>query len=489
MRKRGLTGKELAEQAGISVTAVSLILGNKYIPRGATFSKIVRVLAPTKQEYALLADSLAGDAITPESRSEPSEGGQVIAYEAKMLPSSRVGAEFESEIWRVLSAAGLVVKESARSLPYDLLIETDPKIHVLCKPNAGSSGWFDAIGRALYRKHLVPGSRAIVAVPYRGRYFDQLFDFFKEYDVVVATPDTLVDTIDQLTAPSGRNFARDIDSGIIKKMHRNSVTLVEKGKEAWGTRFIGWRADRMIYDTWEDQDLWTDPLTKKLFAPEAVLGRRIQDPLEVVRAMGAEGFSPVYEGRHVEQFVFGGEPIRWWLKRELAQAKYGRESWSGPFLVYRRISSSTNQRTCIAAILPSGSAASNSLSGLIPERVEIEAAAVVLNSFCFDYALRLRTATININPTHMRHMPVPPTSVTNSMPRVPTVCAWEHGIKQIAELKEHWESLWVANKAVAKAYGLSQDDFRHILASFPVFAKKHEEFFGFLTAKLGSEPW
>jgi bifunctional DNA-binding transcriptional regulator/antitoxin component of YhaV-PrlF toxin-antitoxin module len=30
---------------------------------------------------------------------------------------------------------------------------------------------------------------------------------------------------------------------------------------------------------------------------------------------------------------------------------------------------------------------------------------------------------------------------------------------------------------VAKAYGLSQDDFRHILASFPVFARKHPEFF------------
>ena len=86
-------------------------------------------------------------------------------------------------------------------------------------------------------------------------------------------------------------------------------------------------------------------------------------------------------------------------------------------------------------------------------------------------------------------MPVPPASVTNVLPRVPMVCAWEHGIERITELKEHWESLWIANKAVAKAYGLSQEDFRHVLGSFPVLARKHAEFFNFLTANLESESW
>ena len=62
-------------------------------------------------------------------------------------------------------------------------------------------------------------------------------------------------------------------------------------------------------------------------------------------------------------------------------------------------------------------------------------------------------------------------------------------MERITELKDHWECLWVANKAVAKAYGLSQDDFRHILASFPVFSKKQAEFFAFLTAKVDSEAW
>lgn len=279
------------------------------------------------------------------------------------------------------------------------------------------------------------------------------------------------------------------DQEIVHKMYRNNLTLAEDGKDSWGTRLISWRAHEMIFNASEDKDLWTDPAAKKFFTPESVLGRKIEAPLELLRAMQAAGFSPVYEGKHVEQFVFGTKPIRWWMKRDLTKAKYARDFFSKPFLAYRETASNTNQRTCIAAILPSGSAASHKLSGFMPERVELEAALTVLNSFCFDYALRLRTAGTNISFTYLRPMPVPPASVTNALPRVSMVCAWEFGIERITELKEQWESLWIANKAVAKAYGLSQDDFRHVLASFPVFARKHAEFFTFLTSRLAGEDW
>ena len=186
--------------------------------------------------------------------------------------------------------------------------------------------------------------------------------------------------------------------------------------------------------------------------------------------------------------MYGTKPLRSWLKRELAKAKYGCES-SDPLLVCPRITSNTDLRTCRAAVLPGGSATSTTLLGFAFERVDIEAAVVVFNSFCFDYALRLRTSGPSVRTNQMRHMPVPPASVTNLLPRVPTVCGWEYGINHITELKEHWEALWVANKAVAQAYGLSQDDFRHVLAAFPMFAKRHEEFFSFLTTRLDSEAW
>jgi hypothetical protein len=200
--------------------------------------------------------------------------------------------------------------------------------------------------------------------------------------------------------------------------------------------------------------------------------------------MAAEGFVPVYEGKHIEQFIYGIKPFRWWLKKSLAAAKHGREPLDEEVLVFRETTSNTNQRTCIAVVLPGGSSASHKLCGIIPRNVDRSAALVVLNSLCFDYALRLRTAGTIISFTYMRPMPVPPASVTNALPRVPTVCAWEHGIQHITELKEHWETLWVANKAVVKAYGLTALDFEHILDSFPVFARKCPAFHRFLRERL-----
>ena len=279
------------------------------------------------------------------------------------------------------------------------------------------------------------------------------------------------------------------DQEIVHKMYRNSVILGSDDAAGWKAELFTDFAHKFTYNAARDKDLWTDPKTGSLFSPKNVLTNPPNDTTLLIAAMVAEGFVPVYEGKHVEQFIYGIKPFRWWLKKALAKAKHGREPLDEEVLVFRETASNTNQRTCIAALLPRGSAASHTLSGVLVRGVDQVAAQTVLNSFCFDYALRLRTAGTHISFTYIRPMPVPPASVTNALPRVPTVCAWERGVERITELKEHWEALWVANKAVTKAYGLSQDDFRHVLASFPVFAKKHAEFFGFLTAKLDTEPW
>jgi hypothetical protein len=44
--------------------------------------------------------------------------------------------------------------------------------------------------------------------------------------------------------------------------------------------------------------------------------------------------------------------------------------------------------------------------------------------------------------------------------------------------------LWKANRSVAEAYGLGPDDFEHVLASFPRFARKRREFHAYLLARL-----
>jgi hypothetical protein len=116
--------------------------------------------------------------------------------------------------------------------------------------------------------------------------------------------------------------------------------------------------------------------------------------------------------------------------------------------------------------------------------VDSKNAAVVLNSFCFDYALRFRTSGSHVTYSNILPMPVPPADVVNRLPIVETRLAWESGIEQIAEDEAYWPTLWVANKAVAAAYGLDAEDVRYILTTFPVFARKRRKFMVFLEEKV-----
>ena len=186
----------------------------------------------------------------------------------------------------------------------------------------------------------------------------------------------------------------------------------------------------------------------------------------------------------MDQFLVGVKPVRWWLSVEQARKKFDREPRFERTLVFRETASNTNERTCIAAVLPEQSAASHKLTGVIVEHVDPDAAMTVLNSFCFDFALRLRTAGTNVSFTYIQPMPVPPAEVVNGLPKLETRLAWKAGIGHISEDQTFWPALWNANKAVAEAYGLNTDDFRHILDAFPGFARKRLDFHAFLRVKI-----
>lgn len=213
MRRRGLSGRQLAERAGISATAVSLILGNKFAPRKDTLSRLIWVLVPNEEERAQLLGSYTGKAPGPEGAVDLRPG--VVKYDRESTSvSPLIGrSEFDREIWRILSEGGWSPELPALASPYDLAINTTPRIYVVCKASVGISDWCEAFGRALYRQHAVSGSRAIVAVPYRGKHFEQLAEFFGKYGLPVATPDTLVDTIAESTRSSSIDSAPGVDLG------------------------------------------------------------------------------------------------------------------------------------------------------------------------------------------------------------------------------------------------------------------------------------
>ena len=274
------------------------------------------------------------------------------------------------------------------------------------------------------------------------------------------------------------------DQEIVRRMHRARPTLGSSEPGSWEARMFTDLAHMQIYNGNRDKDLWTDPKSRRLYAPDWVLPHVPSDFGETIEQMRERGFWPVFEGKHIDQFLVGIKPIRWWLSVEQAERKHGRPPRGEPTLVFRETASNTNERTCIAATLPPHSAASHKLTGMIVTKVEPELAAIVLNSLVFDYALRMRTAGTNVSFTYIHPMPVPPADKLNRLPRFKTRIAWETGIEHITEDESSWPDLWAANRSVAEAYGLGPAEFEHILSSFPGFARKRPAFHAYLRARL-----
>lgn len=276
------------------------------------------------------------------------------------------------------------------------------------------------------------------------------------------------------------------DQEIVRKMYAGRPTLGGQQPGHWGARLFTDFAHELIYNSARDKDLFTDPSSGKLWSPKLVLGTEPGDVGEAIERMQEHGFWPVFEGKHVDQFLVGVKPIRWWLSVAQAERKYRRSPRNEPTLVFRETASNTNERTCIAAVLPAACAASHKLTGAVFGGVDPAAALSVLNSFCFDYALRLRTAGTNVSFTYILPMPVPSAADVARLPKQLTRKAWEVGIDHISADQSLWPVLWEINLAVAKAYGLTTDDLSHIIDSFTVFARKRSEFRDYLRDRLTS---
>jgi len=51
-------------------------------------------------------------------------------------------------------------------------------------------------------------------------------------------------------------------------------------------------------------------------------------------------------------------------------------------------------------------------------------------------------------------------------------------------MPEYWNQLWLTNRAVADAYGLTPEDFEYILSTFRVFARKRPDFLAYLQQRV-----
>jgi len=263
--------------------------------------------------------------------------------------------------------------------------------------------------------------------------------------------------------------------------------LGAQGPGTWNAKFY------REFDMTNDRDLWTDPKTSKLYNPRQILGPipgTTSDPPfydpnawpEIRSRMAEKGFWPLYEGKHIDQFVVDVKPVERWVNLHAAEKKNGKPPSPGRKLVFRDIARNTDARTCIATVLPERSCSGNTLATLEVAAIDQLVAVAVMNSFAFDFLTRLRTAGTHLNWTYVSRVAVLALADCRAIPAIETVSAG--GADPLERDQRYFEAVWQANWAVAKAYGLTQEDLAHILSTFPVFARKQPRLQGFIADNL-----
>jgi hypothetical protein len=197
----------------------------------------------------------------------------------------------------------------------------------------------------------------------------------------------------------------------------------------------------------------------------------------------------------IHQFTHEFAAPRYWVdEREGRQAILGRTPDEGQRLDYqtyrlgfRDVASSTNERTMIATIIPPNVFAGNTLAvskeGM--SGAEMLFVASCLSSFTFDAMIRKRV-TSHCNFFYVYGMPVPRLTagqkyfsdiVTRAAKLICTTPEFDE-LAQSAGLGSHADGVTDAveraqlraelDGMVAHLYGLTKDDFAHILSTFPL---------------------
>ena len=215
----------------------------------------------------------------------------------------------------------------------------------------------------------------------------------------------------------------------------------------------------------------------------------------------APGRLPLYEGKVIWQFDHRLAEPRYWVDETDGRQKIlGRQKDRGQILGYqnyrmgfRDVSANTNERSAIAAVLPQGIFAGNTLPVHAPiahaamSSEELLVFVAIFNSFVFDWLIR-KKITNHLNFFYVFQMPVPRlrehdelfepimersgrlTCISpefDDLAKKVGIRSYTEGITDAtgrAELRAELDGL------IAHLYGLTEEEFAHILSTFPLVA-------------------
>ncbi|WP_030587532.1 Eco57I restriction-modification methylase domain-containing protein [Streptomyces anulatus] len=232
---------------------------------------------------------------------------------------------------------------------------------------------------------------------------------------------------------------------------------------------------------------------------------------------GEDEMLPLYEGRMGHQYShrFGnstGSPEstvaqldsaeylvqpQYWTSFEDTRARHARRRFdcTTGMLGHRRVARSNDERTCIAAIIPWGSASYGWILSAGPSADHLALLEACFNSFPYDYALRNSLSQPSIPKGTSEQIPVPLPGILTRLqkfisPRVLELTFTSHDLTAFAsDLGDtgapfRWNE---GRRQVIRAeldalffhlYGVARDDVDYILDTFPIVRRKDEAKYG-----------
>jgi hypothetical protein len=204
------------------------------------------------------------------------------------------------------------------------------------------------------------------------------------------------------------------------------------------------------------------------------------DSAAFVPFTGSAGTRPVLEGKQIEPFRAATATCR----HECPEDRETRTIPRRPRLAYRDIASATNRLTLIAAIIPPRAVTTHTLFCL-KTPLSLDAQLVLcglLNSFAANYLVRMRVNT-HVTVGLVSRLPVP--VIKPGSGAFARLAALSRALTTSEGPIEEMDEYADLQAIVARLYGLTSDDFEHVLGTFPLIAPevKRRALFSFVTAR------
>lgn len=170
MNRRGLTGRQLSEQIGISPTSVSKILTDQSKPRQITLTRLIKTLCTNAEEEQMVIRGFTGAESLEEEPSRPLPNDEQLERERaeRFLEVKAQSIAFKKSVARELDKIGVKYTQDYCECIYvtDFLIEKDGKrIALECKFNVQREFEKAVMIASLIRENL-QCEEVIIVIPY-----------------------------------------------------------------------------------------------------------------------------------------------------------------------------------------------------------------------------------------------------------------------------------------------------------------------------------